>query len=485
MSPRDRRFPSRQQSPAFWAAATLAACVGCAACAGKSSAAASLATDMADVAAPPPAPPPSSRFSVPLKYDFGSVLGVVERSVPVTIGSMDSVHAVPNDSRRHFAFVATRGAFGAFADGDVLHLVSTVEYTIRGYYKPVIGPTLSAGCGGGAEKPRLVIDLATPLTVSKDWRLVSHVDIARVEPATAERRDHCDVSILHRDVTERVVAAAREGLTRRLGEIDQRIDGVDLRGHAEEWWHLLAKPIHLSNDVWLVLGPERLRMGHVEGHGSMLTIPVSLDAHPQIITSAGQPSTSVSALPVLGHDSIANGFHIILDGVVDYAMASDAVTKALAGRPVTTAGRTIRLGSVTVQPAAGGKLALGVSFVGDAKGTLRLIGTPSYDASKREVMMPDVDFDLTTDNQLLTAYAWLRSDVLRATLRQHAQWSVAPAIDRARDLLRQGLNRQVGGVLKLSAKIDSVAVKGLYVTRDGLVVRGEATGRAGVAVTQR
>ena len=99
-------------------------------------------------------------------------------------------------------------------------------------------------------------------------------------------------------------------------------------------------------------------------------------------------------------------------------MASNAVTKALAGRPVTTAGRTIRLGSVTVQPAAGGKLALGVSFVGDAKGTLRLIGTPSYDAAKREVMMPDVDFDLTTDNQLLTAYAWLRSDVLRATLRQ-------------------------------------------------------------------
>jgi hypothetical protein len=33
--------------------------------------------------------------------------------------------------------------------------------------------------------------------------------------------------------------------------------------------------------------------------------------------------------------------------------------------------------------------------------------------------------------------------------------------------------------------VDSVAVKGLYVTRDALVVRAEATGQAGVAVKQR
>jgi hypothetical protein len=194
----------------------------------------------------------------------------------------------------------------------------------------------------------------------------------------------------------------------------------------------------------------------------------------------GEPS-----LPDLWHDTIGSGFHIVMDGVIDYIAASQAVTRALAGRPVTTAGQTIRISAVSVQPAAGGKLALGVSFGGDAKGTLRLVGTPSYDGRLRRVSVPDVDFDLTTDNQLLHAYAWLRSDVLRSTLRQSAQWSAAPAIDRGRDLLRQGLNRRIGDVMTLSAKIDSVSVTGLYVTRDGLIVRGEAMGRAGVAVKQR
>ncbi|MGH7619292.1 MAG: DUF4403 family protein, partial [Gemmatimonadaceae bacterium] len=109
----------------------------------------------------------------------------------------------------------------------------------------------------------------------------------------------------------------------------------------------------------------------------------------------------------------------------------------------------------------------------------------SYNASMHQVSVPDVDFDLTTNNELLTAYAWLRSDALRTTLRENALWSVDPAIDKGRDLLHMGLNRRIGGALTLSAKIDSVAVKGLYVTRDGLIVRGEATGRAAVSVTQR
>ena len=137
-----------------------------------------------------------------------------------------------------------------------------------------------------------------------------------------------------------------------------------------------------------------------------------------------------------------------MDGVIDYLSASQAVTHALAGKPVTTAGRTIRLGAVTVAPAAGGKLALGVSFVGDAKGTIHLIGTPMYDAELRVVTVPDVDFDLTTSNQVLQAYAWLQSDVLRNTLRRSAAWSAAPAVDRGRDLLRQGLNRRIGDAMQ-------------------------------------
>ena len=51
-----------------------------------------------------------------------------------------------------------------------------------------------------------------------------------------------------------------------------------------------------------------------------------------------------------------------------------------------------------------------------------------------------------------------------------------------------GLNRKLGDAVTLGADVDSVAVKGLYVTRDGLVVRAEATGtraRLGQAAVRR
>jgi hypothetical protein len=78
----------------------------------------------------------------------------------------------------------------------------------------------------------------------------------------------------------------------------------------------------------------------------------------------------------------------------------------------------------------------------------------------------------------------LRSDVLREELRARARIPVADALAKGRGLLMEGLNRKIGDALTIAGRVDSVAVRDLFVTRDGLVVRAEATGRAGVLVRQ-
>ncbi len=47
--------------------------------------------------APPPPPAALSRFSVPLAYDFSSMIALVERAVPRTLGSLDSVRMIGTD----------------------------------------------------------------------------------------------------------------------------------------------------------------------------------------------------------------------------------------------------------------------------------------------------------------------------------------------------------------------------------------------------
>jgi len=434
-------------------------------------------------AAPPPPPAELSRFSVPIAYDFTSMLPVVERAVPRTLGSLDSIRMIGTDSRRHYAFEAHRGPFTAFVQGREVHLRSTIGYEARGFYKPIIGPTLGAGCGTEEDHPRIVLELATPLTLTDRWHLSSHARLVHLGPASTAQRDRCDVGILHTDVTEQVVSAARDAVAEHLPDIDRLVGEVDLRPRFEEWWALLAKPIELAPSVWLALGPERLRMGRVTGRQRTLVIPVTLDARPRIVTGAQAPDASPSPLPALAHDTVSNGFHILLDGDVDYRTASRALSDEFGLRTIEQAGRTIRVVSVEVAPAAGGQLELAVAFIGDAKGTLRLVGTPRYDTRRRELTVPDLDYALKVNDRLVSSYAWLRSARLRDTFRERAHFPVDAALAAGRSLLTQGLNRRIGDAVQLSATVDSVAVRGLYVTLDGVVVRAEARGHAAVTVT--
>ncbi len=439
--------------------------------------------DAPDVA-PSPARATASRLSVPLAYDITAVLQLVEEIVPRKFGSIDSVKQMGDNDRRHYAYEAVRGPFTAFADGNLMHLRATLTYQARGYIKPVIGPTISAGCGGGTDGPRLVVELATPLSLADNWHLVSHARVVSVRPATTEPRDHCDVSILHKDVTEQVVEAAQAGLTSQLPMIDRKVGGVDLKGHVAEWWAMLSKPIQLAPEVWIVLSPERLSIGKVHGQSNVLTVPVSLDAHPTIVTSHTEPVVAVLAVPPLGRDTATDGYHIVMDGIVDYGTASRELTDALSEKSFTQSGHTVSISSVTIIPQAKGRLGVTAVFAGDAEGTVHLSGTPRIDHAHDLIVVPDLDFDVQTDNPLLQSYAWLKSDDLRKALRSRARISTAPVLKRGRSLLLEGLNRKIGDALTMTATVDSLSVLGLYVTRDGLVVRAEARGQAGVSVKQ-
>ena len=434
--------------------------------------------------APAPAPARVSRLSVPLEYDFSSVLRLVDSIVPHTFGSMDEVKQMGDNDHRHYAFVATRGPFSAFADGNLLHLRATLTYEARGYVKPVIGPTMSAGCGGGTDGPRLVVELATPLSLRDDWHLSSHARVVNVEAASAAARDHCDVSILHKDVTPQIVDAARSALIDKLPMIDRKIGSVDLTSHVTDWWGMLTQPIQLAPDAWLILSPQRLSVGRMRGRSKILTVPVSLDARPMIVTGRVQPVVAVTAIPPLGRDSASDGYHVVMDGVVDYGTASRELTAALGARTFTQSGHTIGISSVTLVPQPKGKLAVGVVFTGDATGTVHLRGTPRIDHAHDQIVVPDLDFDLQTDDALLKSYAWLKSDAMRKELRSRARISAAPALARGRAMLLEGLNRKIGDALTMTATVDSVGVLGLFVTRDGLVVRAEAHGQAFVSVRQ-
>ena len=432
---------------------------------------------------PPPSPTLSS-FDVPVEYDFSPILREVERVVPKTLGDLDSLRQMGDDERRMYAFEIERGPFTTFMRGSNVHLRTTLAYAVRGVYNPPVGPNIAAGCGRGDVRPEMTVEIVTPLTLSPSWHLRSAVKLGRLEVASDSAEDRCKVSLLRLDVTDRVVDAARQGLTDHLDDIDREIAKIDLTDQVTGWWEDLSTPIRLTDGVWLLLRPRQLRTGRVTGQGHLLTLRVGLDAYPRVVTGA-EPADTIPPLPPLVQGASNSGFRIVIDGNVDYATASREVTSALRGKSVTKAGQTVSVGTVTVSPVPGGKLALTVAFEGAARGTLRFVGTPRYDEARGQIVVPDLDYALDTDNDLVRAIAWIKSEDLRGLFRDNARVPVAPVLERGKALLTEGLNRQVGRVVTLAATVDSVSVEGLHVTRGGVVVRAGASGKAAVSVRER
>ena len=430
------------------------------------------------------ATPVLSRFQAPLAYDFTPILAIVERAVPKQFGSLDSVRQVGDDKRKHYAFVATRDTFATFMRGGLAHLRTTISYRARGYYKPPIGPTIGAGCGNDTEQPQIVIELVTPLTLSRDWHLRSESRLAKLEPASDSAKDRCVVSILKYDVTGRVIDAAQRAISSHLADIDAKIAKIDLTRRASGWWDLLNRPIRLRDDLWLPRQPRQFRLGAVKGAGHTLNVEAGLDAFPKIVTGP-EPKVTARPLPTLAKDTTGSGFQIALDGVVDYATATKAVNDALKGKSVTQATQTVTVKSVAVGPVSGGRLVLSVMFTGDANGALRFIGTPRLDADHDHILVPDLDYDLQTNNDLINTFSRLRSDQFRELFREKAIVPIRPALEQGKSLLLAGLNRTIGGVMTISANVDSVAAIGLRVTRAGITVRAGAYGTASVSVKQK
>jgi hypothetical protein len=86
----------------------------------------------------------------------------------------------------------------------MVHLRTTISYKARGYFKPRIGPTLSAGCGNDEHQPQILIELVTPLTLTRNWHLRSAAKLDLLAPASDAPQDRCIVSILKYDVTDKV-----------------------------------------------------------------------------------------------------------------------------------------------------------------------------------------------------------------------------------------------------------------------------------------
>ncbi len=426
---------------------------------------------------------PVSIVDAPISYALEPALTALEQAVPTRFGDLDKRVQIPGNKRQQVAFAATRTPFAVKFDGQKLTLTTTVSYTGRGWYKPVIGPTLSASCGTDGSPPRLNVVLSTDIGLNPEWILESRSRVASLRASSSDVRDACLVTFLKIDVTDQVIRAVRPLLASKLPALDRKIAAFDVRKRVEKWYGMLQRPIRVRDSLWLELSPEQLRLGEFSLQDSALVATIRLYAHPRLVAGP-QPIEPTSPLPPLSPalKEVGDSARIRIEGLLPYDVASSTLSRELIGRKFRRFGRSVRLDSIAVSPLDDGRVVLAVRVSGDIDGTAYLVGTPQLDQATRALIVPDLDFDVSTSNALVQGLAWLRKGDMVAQLRKQARFPLDTILEETRTKVEGALNRDLTSGVELSGTVRTGRLLDVLVHPRWLVVRAEAAGTLALAV---
>ena len=428
-------------------------------------------------------PAPASSLALRLTIPLARLVALLEDAVPRAFGSMDERQELPDHDRTTLAFSLDRLPISASMTGRVARVETVVEYGLTAYYDPPILPEVSGSCGTGDDgKRRLRVVIEAPLEITEDWRLGTKAKLVTVEPPSDADRDRCQVTFLGIDLTDRVVDGARAFLVDQERTVDSMAATLDLRPSFEAWWNTLREPVPLADSVWLMVGPDSIRQGTLGGSGDSVWVELALGARPSVVVGP-RPDADTTALPPLGKGAFESGLDLVVEGRADYGTLSRMLMTQVAGTDVEHEGRTVTVDSLHVFGVGGGRIALDVRVSGDLSARLYFTGTPELDPLNQTISVPDLDFDVATEDVLVAAAAWLRRGGLRALLRERASWPLGPVSDRLETWLDEGLNREISPDLGVVGRVESVIPREVYALRDHLLVRIGARAEAHMYVT--
>jgi hypothetical protein len=429
----------------------------------------------------PPVPP--SVVDAPISYALEPALKALEQAVPRRFGDINERHVIPSNTRQSVAFEATRSPFKVSLDSNRLTLTTVLSYQGRGWYDPPLAPAVSGSCGTGDEQPRVRVVLTADIALGTNWKLISKTRVRSITPYTDSERDQCRVTFLKIDVTDRVIRAFRPLLTRRLPTVDRKIAGFDVHSRMEKWYNMLNKSIRIHDSLWLMLGPEQVRVGEMRLADTALIFDVRLFAKP-LLVAGPRPANVTSTLPpmVPATREVGDSAHIRLEGLLAYDVAASLLSQQLVGRRFSRFGRRLEIASTHLYPLGDGRVVLALGIKGAVVGNAYFVGTPQIDTVSRMLTVPDLDFDVETANALVRGLAWIKKSDMVDDLRRRAQVPLEPIVEETRARVEEALNRDLADGVLLSGEVQTGRLLDVFADPRWLVVRAEATGSIGLSI---
>jgi len=311
-----------------------------------------------------------------------------------------------------------------------------------------------------------------------DWRLASRGTVM-----TADIVDPCQVTLLRVDATPLMLRVVNGQVTKFRQQFDSIVPAVaDLRPAADSLWRTLQRPFALdsASTVWLNMAPEGASLAPLVGGASAITTGIRMTARPRVVVGA-KPALATKALPSLTLAGASGGIHVPLDIELPFDALSQRATALLAGE---IAGKGIAVRDVTVW-GVNDTAVVKVRIEGRMSGSLYLVGSVSYDAASRSVLIPNLRYTLESSSKMSSIKATLGAPRIHRALDQatgHGRLAVGEQLDRFKTQLGTELNRELAPGVTLAGAVTDVRIEHLYTTPTAFVLRVVFDGAASIDV---
>ena len=252
-------------------------------------------------------------------------------------------------------------------------------------------------------------------------------------------------------------------------------------------WARMQAPIRMDDNLWLLIRPEYLSVGKMRTdlkQASTLHGVLEMAAAPEILFGAMPSVTPVEMPPLQPFQPGPGIFQAMTNTHINYEDANrffrDPRMKIIGKLLPSSGERKLTIEGIRVY-GSGGKVIVEVKlhynplivnlYRKPAFLTLYLRGTPRYLPQRRVFDLPDLEYDIKSNDLMLELADFILKSDFRDQLRRIAVIPVGEKMDILREKMNKKLNRALGRLTHARTQVNSFEVLDGYADNEGLEVR--------------
>jgi hypothetical protein len=297
-------------------------------------------------------------------------------------------------------------------------------------------PRIYVSCGVGEPLRKIGIDFESELSISSNYILKSTTQLMGVKTV-----DPCELSFFHYDASKLIEDEMSEYLKEMERVIDDQIENIDLKTPIDEAWSAMQKVISVPNLGYLYFQPRAIGIEPIIFDQLKANVIINIELSP--VFSSDTIVSLKQSLPFLSKISSKETFNLPLLTLVSFDSINAILKKEVLGTTIPFKKKLISITEAIALGPVGTQLLFKVKFIGSKKGTIYLLGTPTYNSKNQEISFPDLTFDIRSRDAILKSAKWLFDKRLTELFRSKAKYNLSNQIEKARLEIDKQLNTSI------------------------------------------